>query len=207
MSPESNPTLPETLTHPDDTPPQAAGAPPAPRIRGRSLLREIVETVILVIAVYTLVNLLTERRVVEGASMQPSFETGEWVIVDRVSYFLDAPQRGDVVILDLPDQDEDLIKRVIGLPGETVEIHDEQVFVNGVQIDEPYINAPPRYRGSWTLGPDQFFVLGDNRNNSRDSHVFGPVDRTEVIGRAWVIYWPPQDWSVIPRYDYPGTDR
>ncbi len=175
---------------------------PLPRLHRRTMLREIVETVVLVIAIYTLVNLLTERRIVEGASMQPNFETGEWLIVDRVSYFVGEPQRGDVVILDLPEQEEDLIKRVIGLPGETVEIHDGQVFVNGVEIDEPYINASPRYRGSWTLGPTEYFVLGDNRNNSRDSHVFGPVDREEIIGRAWVIYWPPQDWGIVPRYAY-----
>ncbi len=175
---------------------------PLPRLRRHTMLHEIIETVLLVIAIYTLVNLLTERRIVEGASMQPNFETGEWLIVDRVSYFVGEPQRGDVVILDLPEQEEDLIKRVIGLPGETVEIHDGQVFVNGVQIDEPYIAASPRYRGSWTLGPTEYFVLGDNRNNSRDSHVFGPVDREEIIGRAWVIYWPPQDWGIVPRYAY-----
>jgi len=177
---------------------------PRPPVRGKGLLRDLTDTIALVLIIYTLVNMVAPRYIVEGASMQPNFETGEWIIVNRLPYLLGEPQRGDVVILDFPEPQEDLIKRLIGLPGETVAIHDGLVFINGVPLNEPYINAMPRYSGEWTLGPDEFFVLGDNRNNSRDSHAFGPVARDRIIGRAWVIYWPPQDWGIIPHYSYDG---
>ena len=196
---------------PDDTQPVETVADeddldlalPRPRVRSRSLFNDIKDTILMVVAIYTLVNLIAPRYIVEGASMQPNFETGEWIIVSRMDYLLGAPGRGDVVILDFPEPQEDLIKRVVGLPGETIAIHDEQVFVNGVPIDEPYINAAPRYtQEPITLGPEQYYVLGDNRNNSRDSHYFGAVDRERVIGRAWLIYWPPPDWGLVQHYSY-----
>ncbi len=179
---------------------------PRPRLRRRTLLREIVDTALLVVAIYTLVNLLTARFIVEGASMSPNFETGQFIIVSRLPYLLNGPQRGDVVVFDSPDDPErDFIKRVIGLPGETIEVRAGLVYVNGVPLDEPYIESPPRYSGTWTLGPDEYFVLGDNRNNSRDSHAFGTLSRDKIIGQAWLIYWPPQDWGIIPHYSYDGS--
>ncbi len=193
--------------------PEASPAPadeeepplPRPPIRSRSLLRDVWDTILMVVVIYTLVNLLAPRYIVQGASMEPNFETGEWIIVNRLPYLLGQPERGDVVILDFPDPQEDLIKRLIGLPGETVAIHDGLVYIDGEPLDEPYINAPPRYNGEWTLGPDEYFVLGDNRNNSRDSHHFGPVTRDQIIGKAWVIYWPPEAWGLIPHYSYDST--
>jgi signal peptidase I len=191
---------------PIEAPLEAEPDLPRPRVRSRTLFNDIKDTIIMVVAIYTLVNLIAPRYIVEGASMQPNFETGEWIIVSRMDYLLGAPQRGDVVILDFPEPQEDLIKRVVGLPGETIAIHDQQVFVDGVPIDEPYINAAPRYtQEPITLGPNQFYVLGDNRNNSRDSHYFGPVDRDKVIGRAWLIYWPPPDWGFVQHYGYDGV--
>ncbi|MBN1967390.1 MAG: signal peptidase I [Anaerolineae bacterium] len=184
------------------SPSQPAAAPPAalprPRLRGRSLLREASEVILLVVAVLTLVNLATARFIVEGESMLPSFDTGQFILVNRLNYLYRAPQRGEVVVFGSPEQNgEDLIKRIIGLPGETVTIQDQQVFIDGRLLDEPYIYAAPRYSGSWTLGPDEYFVLGDNRNNSRDSHIFGPLDREAIVGQAWLIYWPLPDWRVI----------
>jgi signal peptidase I len=182
---------------------------PCPPVKSRSFLRDIRDTVLMVLVIYTLVNLLAPRYIVEGASMQPSFETGEWIIVNRLSYLVGEPQRGDVVILDYPEPQEDLIKRLIGLPGETIEIHDGTVFVNGQALTEPYIKAPPRYRDEITLGPDEYYVLGDNRNNSRDSHAFGVVEASHFIGKAWMIYWPPEDWGVVPQvgYDVPEAPQ
>jgi signal peptidase I len=189
-----------------DTPPdvQSKGIP-RPPVRSRAMWHDIRDTIVMVLAIYTLVNLIAPRYIVEGASMAPNFETGEWIIVSRLPYLLGEPQRGDVVVLDFPEPQDDLIKRVVGLPGETVEIHDGLVFVDGAPISEPYINAQPRYsEDPVTLGPDEFFVLGDNRNNSRDSHSFGAVDRDKIIGRAWLIYWPPPNWTIIPQVGY-GT--
>ena len=185
-----------------------AGDIPRPRVRSRTLWKDMRDTVVMVIAIYTLVNLVAPRYIVEGSSMQPNFETGEWIIVNRLPYLSGQPQRGDVVVLDFPEPQEDLIKRVVGLPGETIEIHDGLVFVDGVPLDEPYINSPPRYtKQPVTLGADEYYVLGDNRNNSRDSHAFGPVTEDHIVGQAWLIYWPPPDWGAVfhPGYTAPAA--
>lgn len=189
-----------------NSPPTPNAEIPRPRVRRTSFWKDVRDTVFMVIIIYTLVNLLAPRYIVEGSSMAPNFETGEWIIVSRLPYLLGDIQRGDVVILDFDEPQEDLIKRLIGLPGETIEIHDGLVFVDGVPLDEPYINAEPRYNGEWTLGEDEYFVLGDNRNNSRDSHAFGPVTADHIIGRAWVIYWPPEHWGLVgsASYDQPA---
>ncbi len=170
---------------------------PHPPIR-RRLVRELFEIGLLILAVYALMNLLTARFIVDGNSMQPNFETGQYVLVDRLSYLLGAPARGDVVVLISPEAPhDDLIKRVIGLPGETVTVEAQQVWVDGEPLDEPYIQTAPRYTGTWALGPDEYFVLGDNRNNSHDSHAFGPVERQSLVGRAALVYWPPEDWGPV----------
>lgn len=189
---------------------EAAAPPlPRPRVRSQSFWRDLRDTLAMVVIIYTLVNLLAPRYIVEGSSMQPNFETGEWIIVSRLPYLLGVPQRGDVVVLDFAEPQEDLIKRVIGLPGETVEIREGLVYINGQPLEEPYINAAPRYTGEpIVLGPDEYYVLGDNRNNSRDSHSFGAVTRDHIMGRAWLIYWPPQRWGIVPQqsYDLPASE-
>jgi len=180
-----------------------------PRLKYRTfgnIAREIGETIVLVALIYTLVNLASARFVVDGPSMQPTFYTGQFLIVSRVNYLLDDPQRGDIVVFQYPgNPQEDYIKRVIGLPGDSVEIRDTLVYVNGEMLDEPYINEPclPINCGNqvWQLGEDEFFVMGDNRNHSSDSRVFGAVQRHFLIGEALVRYWPPQDWGIIRGYN------
>lgn len=161
---------------------------------------------LLIVSIYCLVNLTTARYVVEGASMAPNFQTDQFIIVSRLAYLLGAPVRGDVIVFHNPqDPSHDFIKRVIALPGEAVRIVNGKIYINGMPIDEPYVAElckPQTCDGSWTLNADQFFVLGDNRNHSHDSHSFGPLDRSLIIGKAWIRYWPPSDWSVIPHYDY-----
>ncbi len=176
---------------------------PRPRLRRARWLREILETLLIFAVVYVLVNLLTARFIVDGSSMTPTLGTGQYVLVNRMAYLTGTPQRGDVIVLHSPeDSDTDLIKRLIGLPGETISIADGVVRVNDVPLHEPYLNTPPRYQGEWTLGAEEFFVLGDNRNNSRDSHNFGPVRREALVGQATLIYWPSQDWQIITHFDY-----
>jgi signal peptidase I len=177
-----------------------------PRLASRhTLLRDAVEMLLLIATIYTLVNLATARAIVEGASMQPNFYTNQLVIVNRFAYYFGQPVRGDVVVLHNPQNPaEDFIKRVVGLPGELVEIREGRVFVNGTQLDEAYIQrfCASGCDGTWILDDEQYFVLGDNRGNSHDSHSFGPIDRKLIVGRAWIRYWPLSDVAVIPGQSY-----
>lgn len=176
---------------------------PAARPPWRSLVREIIETILLTVIIYVGVNLATGRFKVEGSSMEPSFHPEQYVLVDKVSYRLGPPQRGDVVVFQYPQATErDFIKRIIGLPGETVDIRGGLVYINGQPLEEPYISAPPGYAGAWTLTAEQYFVLGDNRNSSSDSHSWGPLEKHYLIGRAVLVYWPPQQWGLVPHYNY-----
>jgi signal peptidase I len=175
-----------------------------------NVIREIGESVVLIAVIYTLVNLASARFVVEGRSMYPNFDNDQFIIVSRVNYMLAEPKRGEIVVFEYPnDPRQDYIKRVIGLPGDTVEIRDTQVYVNGKMLNEPYINEPCTPSScadnAWTLGPDQFFVMGDNRNHSSDSRAFGPVERHFIVGEALVRYWPPSAWGIIRGYESQGT--
>lgn len=183
---------------------------PRPRLRQRGFIYEIIETLFLIAAIYALVDLASVRFYVDGPSMEPSFFTGQRIIVSRVSYLWGQPERGDIIVFESPDDpqaDPPLIKRLIGLPGDTVEVRDTLVYVNGALLDEPYFVNTPCSASScpdntWQLGPDQYFVMGDNRNRSRDSRRFGPVSRQHLIGEALIRYWPPADWGVIEHYRF-----
>ncbi len=182
----------------------------------RSLLREVVETIILAVVIWLIVNGTTARYVVEGQSMEPNLHTGQFLIVSRLAYMhvadlfrLGAPQRGDIIVFDYPgNPSDDYVKRVIGLPGETVTIDDNgQVSVDGTPLAEPYLDkmagVPYRGRtGSWTVPDNSYFVLGDNRNSSSDSRSWGMLEQQYIVGKAWVSYWPPQNWGVIPHFSY-----
>jgi signal peptidase I len=176
---------------------------PAP---GKSLLREIIETILLTVIIYVAVNFATGRFRIEGSSMEPSMHPNQYVLVDKISYMLGDPRRGDVVVFNYPLATErDFIKRVIGLPGETVTVEGGVVLIDGQPLEEPYISAPPMYSNSWTLGPGEYFVLGDNRNSSSDSHSWGPLNKQYLIGRAIFVYWPPTLWGLVPHYTYAGS--
>lgn len=150
------------------------------------------------LVLYFLIDLVLGRVRVENISMEPTLKPGQFILVNKLAYRLGEFDRGDVVIFHFPrNPNEDYIKRVVGLPGETVSIHDNQVFVNNQPLDEPYIAAPPQYSGEWTVPEGQIFVLGDNRNQSSDSHSWGFVPSDLVIGRALVIYWPLDDLKIL----------
>ncbi len=176
-----------------DTPQQPA---PRPGLGDRvvAMVREIAETVIPAVLIALVIQLfLAQATRVYGQSMEPNLHTNQRLVVEKLSYRFHAPRRGDIVVLRLPNQgNELLIKRVIGLPGETVEIRQGVVYINGKPLDEPYVT----YRSYETLAPRvipplNVFVLGDNRSASNDSRVFGPVHRDNIVGRAWFSYWPP----------------
>jgi signal peptidase I len=172
----------------------------------KSWLKELIQIILIVALVRIGMDTFLPRYVVDGASMQPNFATSQRVIVDRLTMMLSGPARGDVIVLDSPQtKDELLIKRVIGLPNETIVIQDGRVYVNGKLLDETYVNDFCTMRscnGEWQLGPDQYFVLGDNRSHSLDSHAFGPVSRSAIIGIARVRYWPPDKAELITAPEY-----
>ncbi len=162
---------------------------------------EILQTVLIAALLFLVVNLVTARIRVEGSSMEPSLHDGEMVVVNRLAYRWSMPGRGDIVVFRFPlDPSRRFIKRVIGLPGDSLEARDGLVYVNGTPLDEPYIAAAPRYAGAWLVQADELFVLGDNRNNSSNSQNWGPLPIAEVIGKAVLVYWPLPDVGVIPHY-------
>jgi signal peptidase I len=159
---------------------------------------DILETLVLSVVLFVSINALSARIRVDGASMEPSLFSGEYVIVSKLSYRLGKPQRGDIIVFHFPrDPKEEYIKRVIGLPGDQVVISDGFVYVNGQRLDEVYLRAKPNYSGNWTVPEGQLFVLGDNRNNSSDSHNWGTVPMDYVVGKAVLVYWPPPAWGLI----------
>jgi signal peptidase I len=167
-------------------------------VRPRNPLFDILETLLLAVVLFFGINYLSARIRVDGSSMEPTLSNQEFVLVNRLAYKIGEPSRGDIIVFSLPDNaDKEYIKRVVGLPGDRIEINGRQVIVNGEVQDEPYIAADPIYSGSWTVPDGSLFVLGDNRNNSTDSHVWGPVDSSLAIGKAMLIYWPPEKWGII----------
>lgn len=189
--------------------PTLTGAPLSPVKPGKSIWREIVETLLLTVFIYVAVNFSTGRFRVEGESMSPTFHTNQYVVIDKLSYLLGQPDRGDIVVFrypfSQPNNERDFIKRIIGLPGETVQIEGGVVRVNGQPLEEPYIQTPPAFGGTWTLGADEYFVMGDNRNNSSDSRSWGPLKREFIIGRALFVYWPLEAIRWVPHHDYTAT--
>ncbi len=185
-----------------------SGAEPiaaAPEARRKSLLREILETLLLTAAIYLAVNAATGRFKIQGSSMEPTLHSGQFVITNKISYLLGEPHRGDIIVFIAPHsassaREDDYIKRIIGLPGETVTVDGGHVYVDGVMLEEPYIAEAPLYSRSWTVGQDEYFVLGDNRNRSNDSHDWGMLNGDAILGKAWLIYWPPSSWGLVPNH-------
>jgi signal peptidase I len=190
----------EPSISPAGTSPQPPAEPSAPR--GPRLLREIVETALITAILFLLVNAATGRFKIDGNSMEPNLHHAEYVIVDRVSYRLGAPQRGDVVVFTRDGDPKDYIKRVIGLPGETIAVSNGTVYIDGQLLNEPYVAPAGGAYPARRLDTDEYFVMGDNRGNSTDSRTFGPIRPDGIVGRAWIVYWPPAEWAVVPGYTY-----
>jgi signal peptidase I len=220
--PASIPTLPRVPSVPAPT--RSRGA--ALRLVGRGL-RELAETLVLALLIFLLVRSVVQNFQVEGRSMEPTLDDGWYLLVNKALYwevnletldkfvpFLDpgtdpdryvfrAPRRGDIIVFVAPDQtpgaqERDFIKRIIGLPGETVEVRDCTVYINGEAMEEPYIQEKPTYDyPPEVVPPGHYFVLGDNRNNSSDSHSWGMLPKENIIGQAWLAYWPWDNFGLI----------
>ena len=187
----------------------------------RAVIRELFETVILALLIFLVLQLSVRTYRVEGSSMRPTLDEGEYVLVNKLVYmhfdpralarlvpFLEveekaglfpfhSPERGEIVIFQFPrDDSRDFVKRVVGLPGDTVEIRQRQLFVNDVLVIEDYISNQARTdTPEFTVPPGSFYVLGDNRRASNDSRDWGPVPDENIIGRAWVSFWPLDRWQ------------
>ena len=163
-----------------------------------SFLVDILETLVLSVLLFVSINIISARIRVDGDSMMPTMISGEYVAVNRLSYKLGSPQIGDIIVFHFPrDPKEEYIKRVVGLPGDVIEVMNGSVYVNGQPLDENYLNVKMNYTGKWEVSADQLFVLGDNRNNSSDSHDWGTVPMDYVVGTAVLVYWPPPAWGLI----------
>jgi signal peptidase I len=184
-------------------------------------IREIVETLLLAALIFFLVRMVVLNFRVDGESMVPNLEDQQMLLVNRNAYQFfdiggsryypfDPPERGDIVVFDPPaveESDKPYIKRIIGLPGEHVTFGDGKVYVNGELLEEDYIKDQTlcrrREECDVIVPADQVFVLGDHRNNSSDSRVFGPVPIGNIVGKAWLSYWPVDEIGFVPHESYP----
>jgi signal peptidase I len=186
------------------TPRNATESEPQPSMSWM-MLRELVETIVLSLVIFLLIRQVVQNYRIESHSMQPNFYEGEFILVNKLAYRLGSPERGDVLVFHNPNNvEEDYIKRIIGLPGDTVEIHDSTVFINGQPLVEEYpINEVPQGQtfGPIVIEPDHLFVMGDNRPQSQDSRVFGQLAENLIVGKAWVRVWPFNKFGIIQHYD------
>lgn len=173
---------------------------------------EFVKTTLTIIILAGIIRLfIIQPFIVDGQSMEPNFHDKNYLITEKVSYRISVPERGDVVIFNPPDAPNvNYIKRVIGLSGETVEIKDNSIFVNGSKLVEPYLATGTRNQTldakplKVTLKTDQYFVMGDNRDHSRDSREIGPVPKQNIISKTWLILYPFKDLSIVKHYRFVG---
>jgi len=165
----------------------------------RRYIKDILEIALISLFLFLSINTISARIRVESVSMQPTLFAGNFVVVNKLSYRFGEPSRGDIIVFRYPPDPEldPYIKRVIGLPGEHVLVEDGKVYINGVRISEPYLKTQTQQGGEWIVPQDGLFMMGDNRNNSSDSRAWGMVPLENVIGKAFMVYWPPEKWEVL----------
>lgn len=165
----------------------------------KAALRDILETALLTLVIFLGVRLGVQNFRVEGFSMEPTLRSNQYLLVNKLSYLVGEPHRGDIVVFKFPqDPRRDFIKRIVGLSGEEVEVRSGRVLIDGRPLDEPFLRDRPIYNyPRKTVPPGEYFVLGDNRNNSHDSHVWDWLPRRYIVGKAWVSYWPAATWGVL----------
>lgn len=168
----------------------------------KAFFREFFLTLVLALVIFLGFNSSLQTFSIYMSSMEPNFYEGQRLLVNKAVYHFNDPERGDVIIFEAPNgYNGDYIKRVIGLPGDSVEIKDGSVYVNGTELYEPYVMSSPRYTMEEEQIPEgMYFVLGDNRNNSEDSHLGWLVPRQNIKGKAWLSTWPPGMWGAVPEY-------
>ena len=169
----------------------------------RTLAREISIILTIAIALFLAQHFIFPDYDIMGSCMEPNFQNGQRVVVNKLAYSFHEPERGDVIILRPPYNPEatPFIKRIIALPGDTIEIKTGSVYINGTPLQESYIKEPPTYTLKQKKIPEnEYFVLGDNRNNANDSHKGWTLPYQNIIGKAWLTFWPPSEWGLISHY-------
>ncbi len=174
------------------------------------IFRELTETIVLALVIFLLMRQVIQNYRIESHSMEPTFTEGQFILVNKLAYVLGEPARGDVVVFHNPrNTDQDYIKRIIALPGDTLEIVDQQVLINGLPLDNSFLGFPNRVGeryGPEVIEPGHLFVMGDNRPNSSDSRVFGQLSQDLLVGQAWLRVWPADKWGLIRHYELePGV--
>lgn len=189
----------------------------------KNVVKEIIETLLIALLAFFLIQMTVRNFRVDGESMMPSLMDGQYILVNKAvyinvsdkglarilpffkveagrSYLFHAPRRGEIIVFKPPlSTDRDFIKRIIGGPGDTVQVSQGKVIVNGETLHEEYISDSPQYELVPTKVPSgHYFVLGDNRNRSSDSHLWGVVPYDNIVGKAWVSLWPPKKWGLAP---------
>jgi len=172
---------------------------------------DILEVVVFAIGIFFFLYLLVLRpHKIKGASMMPNYPDGEYLLTEKVSYYLESPKRGDVVVFKPPVSEDEYIKRIIGLPSETISVNNGKIYINNQILNEKYIDGVIYTDGSSylqegqsiTVPEGQYFVVGDNRPHSYDSRSWGPIKKSVITGRAWVVYWPPKNAGSVKKPEY-----
>lgn len=172
---------------------------------------DILEIVVFAIGIFFFVYLLIMRpHKIKGASMHPNYPDGEYLLTEKVSYYLHEPQRGDVVVFKPPVSEDEYIKRILALPGDTVSLQNGKFYINGRLLNESYISDNIYTSGgeylednSTKIIPEgEYLTIGDNRPHSYDSRSWGPITRKAITGRAWLVYWPPKNAGTVEKVNY-----
>ena len=168
----------------------------------KAFFRELIITAVLALVVFFALRFTIDTVIIVGISMEPSFHSGQRILISKVTYRMHEPERGDVIVFRPTNSEKgEFIKRIIAVPNDTVEVKDDAVYVNGTRLKEPYINNTPSYHlGKQKIPAGNYFVLGDNRNQSNDSHNGWVVPRQNIVGKAWLSIWPPPEWGLVPEY-------
>jgi signal peptidase I len=178
---------------------------------------DIMETVVIALSIFLVVYLFfMQPHQVNGQSMVPTFSSGEYVLTDKISYRLGNPKRGDIIVFHAPEEAQcpkgtgcDFIKRILGVPGDSIEVKKNRIYVNGNPLDEPYIPADYQtLAGKFTqgrvisMGPNEYFAVGDNRSHSSDSRAWGSITKDAIVGRAFFRYWPMDKIGKIESHNF-----
>ncbi|MBN1189536.1 MAG: signal peptidase I [Dehalococcoidales bacterium] len=168
----------------------------------KGFAREMLITLGLALVIYLLLQLVIQSSIVNNISMQPTLIEGQRLIIGKVAYTFSEPQRGDIVVVRPPvETNTEYVKRLIGLPGDTVEIDDGKLYLNGIPLDEPYLKEDIKSGFSPYVVPEgRYFLMGDNRNHSNDSRRGWTVTRQDIVGKAWLRIWPLNKWGSVGNY-------
>lgn len=179
----------------------------------KSLAREVIVTILLALLIFAVMQATFQSFKVEGESMEPNIHDGQYLLVNKAVYFFRPPRRGEVVVFHLSSNPHsNYVKRIIALPGEMVWAEKGRIYIQGEDdkvffLEESYLEGHPLYSfGPYQVEPGKYFVLGDNRDHSSDSRLWGAISQKEIIGKAWLRYWPPGEWGLLPAYSFPKGD-